>query len=214
MRIKFTVEIQLPKFIPILLVNFFYTCKSYISSGNTGRLLGILDEKETIHVEKMAVIYPEIKTEITAFQKTLEKYTMAVAEYPSPGLRNNLFDILNNLIKENSLSIGNLPLLNKYSDHKNWLKLVKPMLPDSLEEDMFIKILRNCGNVVQSIVWIKNEYPDEVHNHLKESFIVLEGKCECRIDNKVIKLGPGGFLNIPLYEHYDVKELLMVLYWQ
>jgi len=182
--------------------------KSYISSGVLeDYCLGVLDNEEAARVEQIAAMHPEIKTEITAFQKALEKYAMAVAEYPTPGFKNNLFNKLDNLAKENSLSLGNLPLLDKFSDHRNWLKLVKPMLPASLEEEMFIKILRHEGEVVQSIVWIKNEYPDEVHEHLKECFIVLEGECECHIGNKVIKLGPGGFLDIPLYEHHDVKVI-------
>ncbi|MEP6845942.1 MAG: hypothetical protein ABI861_08055 [Panacibacter sp.] len=87
---------------------------------------------------------------------------------------------------------------------KKWFGLVKPMLPATLEEEMFIKILRNDKQVMQSIVWLKNEYPDEVHDNLKECFIVLEGECECHIGGKVIKLGPGGFLDIPLYQHLDV----------
>ena len=182
--------------------------KSYISSGILeDYCLGVLNDAETAQVEQLACMHPEIRSEIAAFQKALEQYAVAVAEYPSPRLKNNLFDILGNLAKEYSLSAENLPLLSKYSDHKNWLKLVKPMLPASLEEEMLIKILRNDEEALQSIVWLKNEYPDEVHEHLKECFIVLEGECECHIGNRVIQLGPGGFLDIPLYEHHDVKVI-------
>jgi mannose-6-phosphate isomerase-like protein (cupin superfamily) len=182
--------------------------KSYISSGILeDYCLGVLNDAETAQVDQLACMHPEIRTEIAAFQNALEQYAVAVAEYPSPRLKNNLFDILDNLAKEYSLSAENLPLLSKYSDHKNWLKLVKPMLPASLEEEMLIKILRNDEEALQSIVWLKNEYPDEVHDNLKECFIVLEGECECHIGSKVIKLGPGDFLDIPLYEHHDVKVI-------
>jgi mannose-6-phosphate isomerase-like protein (cupin superfamily) len=51
------------------------------------------------------------------------------------------------------------------------------------------------------------DYPDEVHDDLLECFIVLEGECECYIGDDVIHLGPGGFIDIPLYTHHDVKVI-------
>lgn len=180
--------------------------KQYISSGIVeDYCLGMLENAEALQVEQAAATYPEIKKEITAFQETLEKYAMLMAENPLPGLKNNMFDTLDNLAKEKTLSVNNLPLLNKYSDYRKWLKLVKPMLPEKLEEEIFIKVLRNKGGIVQSVIWLKNEYPDEVHEHLKESLIVLEGECECHIGDKVLKLGPGDYIDIPLYYHHDVK---------
>jgi mannose-6-phosphate isomerase-like protein (cupin superfamily) len=166
--------------------------------------LGLLDDAESAQVEQMAAMHAEIKTEIAAFQKSLERYALAIATYPSACLKNNLFDTIDSLAKEYTLSLENLPLLSKHSDHKSWLKFVRPMLPPSLEEEVLIKILRNDKEALQCVIWLKNEYPDEVHDNLKESFIVLEGECECHIGGKIIKLGPGGYLDIPLYEHHDV----------
>jgi len=182
--------------------------KAYITSGVLeDYCLGVLSDAESMQVQKMAAEYPEIKKEIKAFQNSLEQYAEAVAKYPPPKIKSSLFHKLNELIKEFSLSIDNLPLLSGNSDHKSWLKLVKTMIPATLEEEMFIKLLRKDEQVLQSIVWIKNEYPDEVHDNLKECFIVLEGECECHIGSKIIKLDPGGFVDIPLYEHHDVKVI-------
>ena len=182
--------------------------KAYITSGVLeDYCLGMLSDTESIQVEKMATVYPEIKKEIRTFQNSLEQYAKAVARVPSPKIKTSLFNKLDELAKEFSLSLDNLPLLNKNSDHKSWLKLVKTMIPPTLEEEMYIKILRKDQHALQSIVWIKNEYPDEVHDNLKECFIVLDGECECHIGGKIIKLGPGGFIDIPLYEHHDVKVI-------
>jgi len=182
--------------------------RTYISSGVVeDYCLGILSNEASAQVEKMAAKHPEVRAEISAFQTSLEKYADAGAKQPSAKLKTALFNTLDNLAKELSLSINNLPLLTKHSDHKNWLRFVKTMIPSTLEEEMLIKVLRNDEQVLQSIVWIKTEYPDEVHDNLKECFIVLEGECECHIGGKVIKLSPGGFLDIPLYEHHDVKVI-------
>jgi len=182
--------------------------KAYITSGILeDYCLGVLSDAESVQVQKMASVYPEIKKEIKAFQNSLEQYAEVIAKFPPIKIKNTLFSKLDELAKESSLSIDNLPLLSENSDHKSWLKLVKTMIPPTLEEEMYIKILRKDQHALQSIVWIKNEYPDEVHDNLKESFIVLEGECECHIGGRIIKLGPGGFIDIPLYEHHDVKVI-------
>ncbi|CAN5679516.1 hypothetical protein BH10BAC2_BH10BAC2_03100 [soil metagenome] len=179
--------------------------KTYISSGVLeDYCLGVLDDAESAKVEQMAAMHGEIKTKIAAFQRSLQQYAITIAKYPSAGLKNKLLATLDDLAKEYTLSLENLPLLSKHSDHKSWLKLVKTMLPPTLEEEVLIKILRNDHEALQCIIWLKKEYPDEVHDNLKESFIVLEGECECHIGGKIIKLGPGGYLDIPLFEHHDV----------
>jgi len=53
---------------------------------------------------------------------------------------------------------------------------------------------------------VRHGYPDEVHTDVWESFIVLEGECECYIGtDTVVRLKAGGYLEIPMHEHHDVK---------
>lgn len=181
---------------------------SYISSGVLeDYCLGMLNDAEAMKVEEIAALYPEVRKEILAFQNSLEQYSETLAKPPSPQVKENLLSRLNDFSKEHNLSLNNLPLLSKDSDYKSWLALVKSIIPEKLEEEMYIKLLRKDHKALQSVIWIKNEYPDEVHDNLKECFIVLEGECECHIAGKIIKLGPGGFLDIPLFEHHDVKVI-------
>jgi mannose-6-phosphate isomerase-like protein (cupin superfamily) len=112
---------------------------------------------------------------------------------------------------EGKQDINNLPLLNKYTDYKKWLHLVKPLLPLKLEDDFFIHELRKDENVMQMLLWIKVDYPEEVHEDVDECIIILEGRCRCSIGGKVVELGPGEFLEIPLYQHHNVKVLEPVL---
>ena len=53
----------------------------------------------------------------------------------------------------------------------------------------------------------KTGVDDEVHVNEKESFLVLEGECECYVGDNVYRLGPGGFIEIPLHEHHNVKVI-------
>lgn len=180
--------------------------QAYITSGVLeDYCLGLLSDDESEKVEEIASKYPEVHKEILAFQNSLEQYAESISKYPPARLRHNLLNKLNDLSKEYKLTLNNLPLLSENSDHKSWLALIKPMIPEKLEEDIFTRLLRKDEQALQSIMWIKNEYPDEVHDNLKECFMVLEGECECHIGSTIIKLGPGGFLDIPLHEHHDVK---------
>ena len=81
------------------------------------------------------------------------------------------------------------------------------MLPEKLTDKMFIHVLRDDQQVSQTLIWTAVDYPDEVHEDVKECFIILKGKCRCYIEAEVVELGPGGFLEIPLHKHHDVKVL-------
>lgn len=49
--------------------------------------------------------------------------------------------------------------------------------------------------VIRSTVSI----PEEVHHNTLESFFILEGNCRCFLGDRIVDLGPGGFLEIPLH---------------
>ena len=180
--------------------------QSYIASGIVeDYCLGVLDKEQSAQVEQLAVKYPDLKNEIIACRKALENYAADVAVPPLPALKNKILDALDNLSVEYKRSADNLPFLNKHTEHTNWLQIVKPLLPATLDEEIFVKVLRDDEKVFQTVIWTKTDYPDEVHDDLLECFIVLEGECECYIGDDVIRLGPGGFVDIPLYTHHDVK---------
>ncbi len=182
--------------------------RAYIASGIIeDYCLGTLSEEESKAVEERAQRYPEIKREIDAFMYTLERYALDSAHNNAEHIRNKTLKLLDNLRLEYEANIDALPLLNKYADHKNWLRIVKPLLPEKLDRTMFIQELRNDNNISQTLIWTAVDYPDEVHDDVEECFIILEGKCRCYIEDEVVELGPGGFLEIPLYKHHDVQVL-------
>lgn len=168
--------------------------------------LGFLSEAQMKEVDLKATVYPELQKEILAFQRTLELYAMDFSFIAPPAnLKATTLGILDNLQKEENAHIQDLPLLNKFAVRENWLKVIKPLLPAELKKEMYAKVLRDDAQVFQTILWTKVDYPDEVHDDLKECFMILEGECECCFENEVIKLGPGGFFDVPMHTHHDVK---------
>ena len=182
--------------------------KTYIASGIIeDYCLGVLPEKESNRVLEQAKLHPEIKQEIDAFMQSLEQYAFNVSAEAATHLKQQTMDILKNLAIEEKQNIEQLPLLNKYTDHKNWLRIVEPVLPDSLNEKMFVHDIRKDDKVSQTVIWTHIDYPDEVHEEVEECFIILRGKCRCYIEDKIVELGPGGFLEIPMFTHHNVEVL-------
>jgi len=182
--------------------------KAYIASGIIeDYCLGILSDEESRMVEQYAEMHSEIKQEINAFMQAIEQYTLDNAINPGEQIKAKIFQLIDNLTTENEASLQHLPLINKYSDLKSWLRIVEPLLPEELEENMFIKELRNEHGVSQTIIWTKIDYPDEVHEQVEECFIILKGKCRCYIEGETIEVDAGGFLEIPMFKHHDVRVL-------
>ncbi len=173
--------------------------------------LGLLNTEESKAVEQKAQLHAGVKQEIDDFMLSLEQYAMANAVNPGKDTKKKILDLLDNLWLEETKKIDNLPLINKYTDYKNWLHIVKPLLPEKLKGEMFVQELRNDAKVFQSLIWTTVDVPDEVHNDVLESFIILEGRCRCYIEDTVTELGVGGFLEIPMYKHHNVKVLEPVL---
>ena len=139
--------------------------QSYIASGIIeDYCLGMLNDKENNAVEQYAQLHADVKQEIDAYMQALEQYALDNAVKPDEQLKTQIFQLIDNLEKEQEANPQHLPLLNKYSDLDNWLKIVEPLLPGQLEEDMFVKELRNEDGVSQIIIWTKVDYPDEVHD--------------------------------------------------
>lgn len=182
--------------------------KAYISSGIIeDYCLGILNEEESNDVLQQAKLHPEIKQEIDAFMQSLEHYAFDISADATAHLKQQTMNVLKNLSLEEKQDIEQPPLLNKYSDHKNWLRIVEPVLPASLKEKMFIRDIRNDDKVSQTVIWTHIDYPDEVHDEVQECFIILRGKCRCYIEDKVVELSAGGFLEIPMFAHHNVEVL-------
>ena len=182
--------------------------KAYIASGIIeDYCLGILSDEESKQVEHYAQTSPEIKQEVDAFMQALEQYALDNAINPEEQIKTKIFQLFDNLATEYKATAQDLPLLNKYSDLNTWLSIVEPLLPGELKEDMFGKELRNEHGVSQTIIWTKIDYPDEVHDAVEECFIILKGKCRCYIEGEAIEVDAGGFLEIPMFKHHDVRVL-------
>jgi len=180
--------------------------KEYIASGVLeDYCFGLLSSDEAAQVGQNALLFNEIKKELDANMQALEEYTLSYERVPKAGTKEKTLGILDNLGKEENASPQNLPLINRFSSYEKWLEITTPLLPVSTNDDVYIKVLRNGGGVFQSVLLLKSFYPDEVHDTVQESALVLQGECICTIGNEEITLQAGHFIEIPFNVNHNIK---------
>lgn len=181
--------------------------QEYIASGILQEYcLGLLTEEEKTNVENNCRLYPVLKAELEACQAALDSYARQFTAPPDPGLKNTIWNLLENVNREET-GLAAMPVLNKFADRQNWLRMVQPLLPEKLDQDLFVKVIRDDEQITQVILWSKVDYPEEVHDDLQECFLILEGECECFVGEEVFKLTAGGYFEIPLHVPHSVKIL-------
>lgn len=183
--------------------------KQYIESGIVDEYcLGLLSAEEAAAVRHLAEQYAEIQQEIDNILQSLELYATEESPEPRITLRNRVLDTLSQLGEElPPFSLTNLPLLNPFSDAEQWQKAVASITPDREFRNIYSHTLRNDDQTEQFLVWVKIGITPEDHHQERESFLILEGTCECELDDETIRLTAGDYLEIPL----DVKHNVRVI---
>ena len=180
--------------------------QEYIDSGVIyNYCIGMLSATERQAVEHMCALHPQLQQELTDTQRLLEGYAALQSKVPAAATEDRIWSTLDNINKENNGDINDLPIINKYSDYLKWKKMLSHMIPQGIPEGKDLQVLRHQDGVTQILVTSSIDVEDEVHHHERESFLVLEGECECHIGSNIVKLGPGGYIDIPMYEHHNVQ---------
>ena len=182
--------------------------QEYIDSGILyDYCTGLLSEDQKAAVEKVCAQYPGIKDELQGLQADLNLSAASPMSIPNPQLQHSIWNTLENVNKEMAGDINDLPLINKYTDYNNWKRIVKPLMPSEIRHSRITHTLRDADGVMQMLIISKTNVEEEVHINERECFIVLEGECECHIGEDIYRLGPGGFIEIPLHVPHNVKVL-------
>jgi mannose-6-phosphate isomerase-like protein (cupin superfamily) len=182
--------------------------QEYIDSGILyDYCTGALSATQQAEVDRICAAWPEVQEELAGLQATIGSYAQRAAVSPGPVLQEKIWTSLDNINRENTGDIASLPVINRFSDYKNWKRMVIPFMPAELTKDRIITTIRQSDGVTQMLIISKTDVEEETHVHEHESFIILEGECECHVGDKIIRLGPGGFLEIPLHARHNVRVL-------
>lgn len=180
--------------------------QEYIESGILELYaLDLLQGEQRSEVEKMLSVYPELRAELSSIQLVMEKYAASAAVRPPVYMKEKIKKTISDLEKEQMMDLQNLPLISRFSDHKNWLRLVSNYIPEELEKGRFVKSLRRTDDLIQMLLVSSTEFEDEIHDDLHESFLILEGKCKCTVDGDVYYMEAGDYTEIPLHAIHKVE---------
>ncbi|MGM9509740.1 cupin domain-containing protein [Larkinella sp. GY13] len=163
---------------------------------------GLLLPGEIQEVERMAGLYPAVQQAIDRIARTL---TPPAA--PDERLKTRILNALNQLGEPPVFDLRDLPLINAYSDAEQWQRTVASIQPTREFRNLYVHPLRSGNGIEQFILWVKEEVKPEDHHDERESFLILEGECECQIGTEKIRLSAGDYVDIPLDTEHTVRVL-------
>lgn len=169
--------------------------------------LGQLDLSQMREVEQVAQRHPEVRTEITRTHATLRGLATETPDLRAQ--KANIMHTLRQLRIEQEMSLDNLPLLTPYSDYRQWLTVVGSLQPSDRLEDIDYLVLQETPNVEQTLIWMRTAIAEDGHesDSFQESFLVLEGECECDFDGEIVRLSAGGYVAIPPNTPHIIRNL-------
>jgi mannose-6-phosphate isomerase-like protein (cupin superfamily) len=150
--------------------------------------------------------------ELQQTEDALLLFAEAHAVPPPPDLRDDILNKLKSLNqqKKNSkrLHLNQLPLLDADANWYDWQEAVASIEPPDYE-DIHLHTLEETEQRTLFVAWVKEYVPEEVHHDLIESFLLLEGTCECHISDeagnmRIVRLAQGDYIEMQLGETHDI----------
>lgn len=170
-------------------------------------IMGAASEEDAAYVELMAGLNNDVKAALESIEMALEAYSMSQAVTPDPVIKPFLMamiDYMDRLQKGETPTFP--PLLSsesKLSDFKPWLER-EDMKPHVGWSDIAAKIIGHTPEVTTAVVWIQYAAPPEIHTDELESFLIIEGTCNIKVDGQDNHFAAGDFFTIPLHVSHTV----------
>lgn len=167
-------------------------------------------------IEKLLSDEPAIQPDMLDINQTetaLINFAKANAIVPPPPLRNSILSKINTLEAQKKeqrlLDAANLPMLDASANWLEWQSLVEGIEPPANFDNIYLHPLESNDRRELFVAWVKEMVDEEVHHDILESFILLEGTCECHITNengetRIVRMTQGDYISMQLGETHDV----------
>lgn len=179
--------------------------RTYIESGIVEEYcLGLLPEPQCEEVRRLAALFPEIQQEIEITEAALFAY---LDKPPRPALKDQIMGALQNLKLEEDIQLTNPPLINRHSDIDKWNEALTGIEPNFEYDGLKVRFLRQTEELQLCVAWLQSDMIEEAHHRdeFQESFLILEGTCDCNLGDTIVSLQPGGYLDIPFDTPHTIK---------
>ncbi len=180
----------------------------YIASGVIeSYCLGNLSDAEAQALTQLAAQYPALQAEIDKTLAVLEPYSGQNA--PAADLKERTLQFLSTFLKQEAISLAQPPMINQYSDAKAWQEAVKGLQPEHQEDGFAFRFLKESPEVELNLVWLYGEMIEDQHpeEDFAESFLILEGACECDFGGQIVRFSAGDYFDIPPGVNHVIKNI-------
>ncbi len=175
-------------------------------------------KKKLLHItrESLSVLLDDpllSNQDMAALEAALVDYAQAHRVSPAPALKDRILSKVAQLNAQNEgrqpISLTAVPLLGSHLNFLDWAEAVQHIPAPDDYEGIHLHPIRIDDTVEINIAWVKEEVPTEVHFDVLESFILLEGSCECHIhtpdgQSRVVYMTQGDYIVFELGEVHDI----------
>ena len=164
-------------------------------------------------LKKDDVVNPSTE-DIEQSEDALIAYARLHAVAPPLSMRDKILGKIQKISEQqtnrHSFTLENAPLLTPETNWLDWVEAVKGILPPDDFEEVHLHTFRNDDVAEMHLAWVKEEVPEEVHHDVLESFILLEGTCECHIVNedgtqRTVRMREGDYISFKIGEVHDIQ---------
>ena len=158
----------------------------------------------------------ETRTDMLNIDQTedaLVKFAKSHSIAPPPALRESVLGKISQLAtqkkQQQRLDLANLPMLADNTNWHDWQQVVQGIEPPANFDNIHLHTIESNEKRELFVAWVKEMVEEEVHFDLIESFLILEGSCECHISNekgetRIVCLGQGDHITMQLGETHDI----------
>jgi mannose-6-phosphate isomerase-like protein (cupin superfamily) len=167
------------------------------------------------------------QSELTKTEIALNRFAEAYVQEGPLSMRDKILDKIQKLNNEaqnrQKISLDAVPLLAIDSNWLDWQEAVAHINPPTNYDGVHLEPIREDNTVQIFVAFVKEHIDEEVHTDLMESFILLEGSCECLIkqddgSQRIVHMREGDRIEFQLGEIHDIyitsaKPSKAILQW-
>lgn len=167
--------------------------------------LGLLTENEAAAITATLIQDPSLLQRIIEIENALVKYGSV---QPRATLKEQLLDTLDTTSSSAGIDLDDLPPIHRNSNALEWNECLKGIEPDKIFGDLRVRFLKESNDYELCLAWLTTELSETEHHadEFAESFLILEGSCECNIGGQLIYLKAGDYLDIPIDTPHTIRS--------
>ncbi|MCC6817213.1 MAG: hypothetical protein IT267_12430 [Saprospiraceae bacterium] len=179
-----------------------------ISSGILEQyVIGNLSIDETRKIAQLETEYPALKIEIDRIINVMLE-TQASQEL-TQNLKSKVLVKLKDAFVKKVINLNNPENINIHSDISEWIEAVNELKPQITNENYSICPFFKNELKEMSLVWLHGSLLEEEHEstEFKESFLILEGECECNFEGIIVRFKAGDYFEVPVKTKHLIKNI-------